>query len=256
VSGPEYIHYGGNTPCLELVYDDIRLIFDAGTGIRPLGKLLHKENIKKIDLFLSHTHWDHILGFPFFEPIFHSDVEIAIWAPQGKGRPCHDLFDEVLASEFFPLHLSELRAKLQFHAIDVHTPVQKGPVTLSFHPVHHPGVTLGFKMKTPHQTIGYVTDNELSTKQESLVNFYKGCDLLIHEAQYLPEEYAHKKGWGHSCFMDAVDFVGKTGAKKWLVSHHDPEHTDDDLKRIAKLTASKSSIPSEWVRDGQMVDLL
>jgi len=138
--------------------------------------------------------------------------------------------------------------------------VQKGPITLSFHKVNHPGLTYCFKIKTPHQTIGYVTDNELSLpfgkEQESLIEFYKECDLLIHEAQYSSKEYTERKGWGHSDCIAALHFVEKTGAKKWLISHHDPSHTDEDLKRIATLVKEKSSVPSEWVKDGQIVELL
>lgn len=263
VSGPEYAHFGGNTVCLELVYDEVHLIFDAGTGIRPLGQGLLKEGRTEIDLFLSHTHWDHLSGFPFFEPIYLADRRLTIWAPQGEGRSCQELFKELFAHEFFPLKLSELKATIQFQTIHEQQTIRKGPITLSFHKVNHPGGAYCFKIQTPHQTIGYISDNELlepiQEKQASLIAFYKDCDLLIHEAQYFPEEYQDKKSWGHSGLNQATRFVAATGAKKWIISHHDPAHTDVDLKQLAKLAAEpilhQKGIPSEWVRDGQVIEL-
>lgn len=260
VSGPDYLHFGGNTPCLELAYENVRIIFDAGTGIRPLGQKLLNEKIKKIDLFIGHMHWDHILGFPFFDPIYQPDVTINIWGPQGKGRSCSELLTDALAPDFFPLSLSELQANLQFNVLQEQIPVQIGPITINFHTVTHPGLAYCFKIKTPHQTIGYVTDNELSNpfgkQEESLISFFKGCDILIHEAQYLPEEYDKKKGWGHSCLIGALKFIEQTKALKWLISHHDPSHTDADLEHAATLAQQACSIPCQLVRDGQVVDLL
>lgn len=259
-SGPEYIHFGGNTSCMEMLYENVHIIFDAGTGIRPLGKAFIKDNIKKTDLFISHTHWDHILGFPFFDPVYLSDASITIWTPPSVGRPSKELFNELLAPEFFPLQLSELKAKLQFKTFDDHSPIHMGPITLTFHKVNHPGAAYCFKIQTPHQTIGYTTDNELiepfGPQEHSLIEFYRGCDLLIHEAQYFSEEYAKKKGWGHSSLFGAMKFVERTEAKRWLVCHHDPAHTDADLMRLAKLALQKSSTPSEWLRDHQIVELI
>jgi phosphoribosyl 1,2-cyclic phosphodiesterase len=257
VSGHEYLHFGGNTPCLELGYEGVRIIFDAGTGIRPLGKELVRENVHEINLFLSHMHWDHILGFPFFDPVYQKETKITIWAPQGKTRSCHDLFQEMLSPEFFPLRLSELQAKLDFRIIEGRTPARLGPIEIHFHRVNHPGLAYCFKIITPAETIGYVTDNELSDgkKEDSLVSFFRGCDLLIHEAQYFQEEYVKKKGWGHSCMIYAMEFVEQVKPKKWLITHHDPIHTDDDLKLAASMAEKSCSIPNEWLRDGQVVEL-
>lgn len=259
VSGAEYLQYGGNTCCLELRYDDAFLIFDAGTGIRPLGYTLPHQ--KKIDLFLSHTHWDHILGFPFFEPIYREDVHITVWSPEGPGRKCRELFDEVLAEEFFPVHLDEIQAQLQFKSIFEKKPIQIGPLILDFHTTLHPGRTLCFKIKTPKQTISYVTDNEIDIEaQGSFIDFHKGSDLFIHEAQYSSEEYSHKKGWGHSSLSRAISLIQKVRPGRWIVTHHDPEHTDQDLFHLqahAKKLLSEISTPCpvEWVPDGHIIPL-
>jgi phosphoribosyl 1,2-cyclic phosphodiesterase len=255
VSGPQYSRFGGNSSCLEIRYGETLIIIDAGTGIRPLGLTLRNE--KKIDLFLSHYHWDHLVGFPFFEPIYRKDVKITIWAPRANGRSCRDLFDQLLAKEFFPVHLDEIQATLEFRIIEEKTPVHVGPLTLDFHATHHPGLTYCFKIKTPHQTIGYVSDNEiLPESQKSLIDFHRGSDLFIHEAQYNPEEYTRKKGWGHSCISKAIHFVSEVHPGKWLVSHHDPEHSDEDLLAMEAI-AKKSNLPcpAEWLRDGQIINL-
>lgn len=256
VSGPEYIHYGGNTPCLELRYDDLLLIFDAGTGIRPFGHSIHNE--KKINLFLSHFHWDHILGFPFFEPIYREGVEITIWAPpEASGKTHRDLFDQLLANEFFPIHLNQILAKLEFKIIEAGKSVRMGPLEIDFCMTRHPGHTFCFKIRTPNEIIGYVTDNEIdSANQEELIEFHRGADLFIHEAQYTPKEYERKHGWGHSSLAKAIELIQKIQPGKWLVTHHDPLHTDADLRALEKI-AKASSLPCsvEWIGDGHIVKL-
>lgn len=259
VSGPEYIRFGGNTPCLELQYENHFLIFDAGTGIRPLGHSLCDEtgcSVKKIDLFLSHFHWDHILGFPFFEPIYRKGTEITIWTPKGNGRTARDLIGQLLAKEFFPVHLNQMQAQLEFKVIEPHQPVQMGSLSIDFCSTHHPGHTLCFKIKTPKETIGYVTDNEIDGNQQQIVEFHKGVDIFIHEAQYTPKEYEKKQGWGHSSLAKAIDLIQQVRPGKWIVTHHDPSHTDADLVALEKI-ASKSFLPCpvEWIGDGHVIPL-
>lgn len=255
VSGHEYTHFGGNTCCLEVRYQDTLVIIDAGTGIRPLGETVHE---KKIDLFLSHTHWDHIIGFPFFEPLYRKGTHITIWAPQGhENRSCRDLFDQVLAYEFFPINLDEMQATLEFKVIEERKPIQLGPLSLDFHTTRHPGLTYCFKIKTPHETIGYTTDNEIDLEaQKSFIEFHQNCDYFIHEAQYTPDEYQHRKGWGHSSLANVLKLVELVKPKHWLVTHHDPKHTDADLKILAeKARHHNLPCPSQWVADGRIIAL-
>jgi phosphoribosyl 1,2-cyclic phosphodiesterase len=255
VSGPEFVHFGGNTPSIEIEYDDISFIVDAGTGIRPLGANLAKK--KEIHLFLSHTHWDHVIGFPFFEPLHQSGVKIIIWAPKGVGRSAETLFADLLSSEFFPVHIDEVQATLEFRVIEERKPVQFGPITLDFQRTRHPGLTLAFKITTPHQTIGYVTDNEIHlASQKPFVEFFKGCDVFIHEAQYFREEYMMKTGWGHSSLAEVISLIHEIEPKLWLVTHHDPKHTDEDLFAFEKLAqASPLPCPVEWIPDGYVLQL-
>lgn len=252
VSGPEYVYFGGNTPCLEVCYDDTLVVIDAGTGIRPFGETL--QDVSNIDLFLSHMHWDHLIGFPFFEPIYRKDVKITIWAPQGNGRKIHDLFDQLLGKEFFPIHLDQIQASIEFKVIEEKKPIQIGSLNFDFHRTRHPGPTLSFKINTPHQSIGYVTDNEIKLdEQESFIDFYKGVDLFIHEAQYSPEEYSSKTGWGHSSTDSAASLINKIIPGQWLVTHHDPKHSDEMIASLETHVKNQPlPCPVEWVRDGHV----
>ena len=226
--------------------------------------------LKPFHLILSHTHWDHVIGFPFFEPLYSPDSEITIWSPSKSEEGCSQIFDDLMSEKFFPIQLSELRAKLHFYCIDENTPIRIGPLTIHSHRAHHPSTTYCLKITTPHQTIGYASDNEMfknyhgdlmhAPADDDLVPFFTGCDLLIHEAQYFLEEYLQKVGWGHSSVSNAAALVQKAHIKRWLVTHHDPKHTDDELHSLASLsqrllTENKIPCRSEWIGDGHIVFL-
>jgi phosphoribosyl 1,2-cyclic phosphodiesterase len=270
VSGPQYAKFGGNTSCLEVCYGQAHLIIDAGTGIRPLGEEL-MQRLRPLHLILSHTHWDHVIGFPFFEPLYSPVSEITIWSPSEDTKSCREIFHNLLRFEFFPVQLNELQAKLHFLTIQENTPIQIEPLTIHFHRAHHPSTTYCFKIQTPHQTIGYASDNELfkdyhgdlahAPEDFGLVEFFTGCDLLIHEAQYFPEEYLQKVRWGHSSASNTAALVQKAKIRHWMVVHHDPKHTDDDLHRLATLSQQllddhKIPCRSEWIGDGHVVSLI
>jgi phosphoribosyl 1,2-cyclic phosphodiesterase len=254
VSGSSWAHFGGNTPCLEIVYEGKRVIIDAGTGIRPLGVELQECSV---DIFFSHTHLDHLIGLPFFEPLHHKSSSVRLWFPDGTERSPHDLLDSLFSSDFFPLHLDQIQAKLSFHKMHLEKPVRSGNVELSFIRAHHPGMTYCFKIKTPHETFGYITDNELQKEDNALVQFFQGCDLLVHEAQYTDEEYQTKTGWGHSGLSNAIHFVQKVGCKRWIVTHHDPKHTDPMLETMQVEARKKLGSTCEvvWANDGMKIPL-
>jgi CheY-like chemotaxis protein len=252
VSGPEYVRFGGNTCCLEIRYGKDRILIDAGTGIRPLGKLLLQEEDRNIHLFLGHTHWDHVTGFPFFNPIYRPDTHIDIWSPIGYEKSTHDLFTDMLAYAYFPVRLDDIQARITFKDLRDGGVVQIGKIRVDMHYAYHPGPTLCFKIHVAGKTIGYATDNEvllgyhgdphalkaddpLLTPHQSQIAFFKGCDFLIHEAQYTPIEYQKKVGWGHSSISNAAVLVKYCGVKEWIVTHHDPSHTDEDLFKKIQL---------------------
>lgn len=248
VSGPEYIRFGGNTACLEVRYGQDLVIIDAGTGIHPLGNYLQSDAIETLHLVIGHTHWDHLTGFPFFKPIYQKQKKIRIYAPVGYEKTTRELFTEMLAYAFFPVRLDDIQAELSFHDLRDQETVQVGGIQITAHHAHHPGATLCFKIQAGSKKVGYVTDNEvlmgyhgtpngISTSHplliphESLIRFFTGCDLLIHEAQYTPMEYQTKVGWGHSSVSNAAVLIKYAEIHDWIVTHHDPSHTDEDLLR-------------------------
>lgn len=253
VSGVQYIRYGGNTACLEVCCGEDSIIIDAGTGIRELGYELPHSKQKKIHLFIGHTHWDHIAGFPFFHPIYSSDAQLTIWTPIGFEKSAKEHFLDMLAYAYFPVRLDDMKAKMTFQDIQVGIPIQIGEITIHTHYASHPGATVCFKIEMRGKTIGYATDNELLMgfhgdpwgldkndplleSIKDIVKFFKNCDLIIHEAQYTPIEYQNKVGWGHSSTTNAAFMVKQTHSKEWIITHHDPMHTDTDLQKKYQLT--------------------
>ncbi len=247
VAGHEYVRHGGNTCCLEIRYDNDMIVIDAGTGLRPLGDLLDCNGCRSLNIFIGHTHWDHIAGFPFFAPLYKKHKEITVWAPVAFEKDVKELFTDMLAHAYFPVRLDEMQAKVTFKELRDGRLVQVGKISVETHHTHHPGPTLCFKITTPQLKIGYVTDNEmlmgyfghpLAIQREDslldphlgLINFLCDCDLIIHEAQYFPFEYYQKVGWGHSSIPNATVLMRFMKAKKWIVTHHDPKHTDTDLQ--------------------------
>lgn len=246
VSGLEFHRYGGNTACLEVKHGEELIIIDAGSGIRELGLKLVKEKAKKIHLFIGHTHWDHIMGFPFFSPLYDPDVEVNVYAAKGFKKDIKDLFTGMLDHDYFPVRLDELRAKLNFHNLNDGKPVRIGDVKIHYTYCTHPGATLCFKIETKSTSIGYATDNEfllgyhghpgkihkthsLLVPYRGIINFFQDCPILIHEAQYTPQTYQKRVGWGHSSISNAAVLAKYTNTKKWIVTHHDPTDTDDTI---------------------------
>lgn len=251
VAGPEYIRFGGNTCCLEVRDDKDLVIIDAGTGIRSLGATLPHENLKTYNVLFSHTHWDHLLGFPFFHPIYHEQSEVHLWAPVGFDKTTKELFSEMLAYSYFPVALDDIKSKILFKDIRDSEKLSFGKIKIFTHYSFHPGSSLCFKIHIAGKVIGYVTDNEflfgykgsfqkmLKDKEliepyASFINFFKGCDLMIHEAQYSDEEYVQREGWGHSSLSNAAAFIKLASIKDWVVTHHDPKHTDAELLESAE----------------------
>ncbi len=251
VSGPEYVRFGGNTCCLEIRHGDDLVIVDAGSGIRGLGQVLRDHPKKEFHILLSHTHWDHLLGFPFFYPIYQSDREINIWAPVGFEKNTKELFTDMLAYAYFPVGLEDIQSKIAFKDLREGQKLSFGSIHVETQYAFHPGATLCFRFTIGHQSFGYITDNEFLMNTHKLpsqlnrsvflepyqrfIDFFKGCDFIIHEAQYTPQEYAQRVGWGHSSITNASFFIKKAGIHDWIVVHHDPKHTDELLLQKSQL---------------------
>ena len=252
VSGPRFTRHGGNTTCLEVEYGDERVIFDAGTGIRDLGLSFMSGKPRKIHLFITHTHWDHIQGFPFFTPAYVPGYDITIYASPNIDKDLKSIFEGQLDRAYFPVQLEDMRANLEFKYLG-NEPIQIGDMTVSWEYTFHPSSTVGYKIQIKEKKLAFVPDNEflqgyldapdLITPHHERVAIYRkltdfltDVDVLIHEAQYTNEEYIDKVGWGHTSLSNACALVRLTSPRKWIVIHHDPLHDDNFLQEKLNLT--------------------
>lgn len=238
--GRNTIEFGGNTTCLEITLQTgKRLIIDAGTGIRELGSELKREE-GPIDLYLlvTHIHWDHIIGFPFFEPLYDLSTRIRIDGYPTCMKGLRSTFDTRMGDGFFPIKFDDLRAEVQYLDRISKGEVEFEGVTVDRIPLQHPQGGYGFRFKEDGKTLVFITDNELRSDAwtgrtlEEYVEFCTGADILIHDAQYLPSEINQREGWGHSDYEAAFMLAREAGVKKLVLFHHDPSRTDLDVAAI------------------------
>ncbi|MGF1487974.1 MAG: MBL fold metallo-hydrolase [Prochloraceae cyanobacterium] len=244
--GPETVRYGGNTPCVEMQVAGERLIFDGGTGLRVLGQSLLEQKVKlDAHLFFTHSHWDHIQGFPFFLPAFIKGNSLKIYgsiAPNGatiKQR----LHDQMLHPNF-PVPLQIMQGDLQFCDVTVGKPLKIKEVLIETAKLNHPGEAVGYRVTWQGKSAAYVTDTEHYPDRldENVLWLAKDVDVLIIDCTYTDQEYydrnSSKVGWGHSTWQEAVKIAKAAGVKKLVIFHHDPAHNDDFLDRIGQEAAA------------------
>ena len=241
VSEGEFVRVGGNTPCVLLTFRSGRIaILDAGTGIRRLGQDLLEERLEQYDnilVALSHTHWDHIQGFPFFRLAYdpRRHFTIAICGKGSHGEMLENLFGIQMQQDFFPTPLGKMGAEMTFWSPDVTPYTTPDGITVLAAKLNHPGDSYGYRFEEAGKTLVYCTDVEHTDGIDpGVVALARDADLLIHDAQYTPEELHKKKGWGHSSWEQAVEVVRQAGVKRLALFHHDPEHTDSFLLRLEK----------------------
>jgi len=252
--GPHTVRYGGNTPCIEVrTSDGWLIILDAGTGLRELGRsLLSRANGAPIkgDVFLTHAHWDHIQGIPFFGPIFQRGNHFTIWGSRSLETNIDRVVRDQMNPVVFPVTFEELDATIDFSAIEDGKKEQRPGYEVSAYPVRHPGGALGYRFQgTPagSRAMVYISDNELGSGgryetpvgwRSKLVEFTKGAKVLIHDTTYTEEEYDHHRGWGHSTYDDAIALAIEAGVEQLVLFHHKPERTDEELdERLAHCRA-------------------
>ena len=237
--GPETVRYGGNTACVEVRgTSDAVIILDAGTGIRRLGEALGEA--RKIYLFLTHLHLDHLQGLGFFAPLFRPEVEVDIWGPSSLRVDLATRLNRYLSPPLFPVRLKDLSSRVTLHAATA-TPTLVGGVEIVAERIIHPGPTVGYRLAEGPRAIAYLPDHEPAlgarrfpeapewTSGFALAN---RVDLLIHDAQYRADERARRIGWGHSSVDEAVAFAKQAGAAALAPFHHDPTHSDADLDAL------------------------
>ena len=245
VSGQRYVRHGGNTSCLEVGKGNESIIVDAGTGIRDLGNELVHKGPRKVHILITHTHWDHIQGFPFFAPAYIPGFEIVVYGVPTFKKDLKSVFTGQLDRDYFPVQFGDMQAKIEFCLLE-EPPLRLGKFDIYWEYTHHPAATVGYKFVMEGKSLAYVSDNEflygylgdpgaialdstLLTPYQRLVDFLQNVNVLIAEAQYTNEEYRTKIGWGHSSLSNACALASMARVKRWVVSHHDPTHSDDFL---------------------------
>ena len=265
--GPETVRYGGQTSCITLdLADGSLVILDAGTGIRSFGASLGTEHPRRIDLLISHLHTDHIEGLRFFQPFWDASVEFHIWGPPAPLRSLQQRMAPFFAPPFFPVHLRDVPSRPRFHEAGSE-PWTIGSALVSAAMIKHPGPSVGYRIEEGGRTLAYLPDHEpalgadlaaIELEWISGLGLTRDADVLLHDGQYTREEYDERIGWGHSTAEDAVTFAVRSGARRLVLFHHDPMHTDDQLEAMlaeARSLASESSITVELAREGDEYDL-
>lgn len=259
--GPETVRYGGNTPCIEIQAAGERLIFDGGTGLRVLGQSLLSQLPASGHLFFTHSHWDHIQGFPFFVPAFIKGNKFQIYgAVSPNGATIRQRLNDQMLHPNFPVPLQIMGAQLEFNDIKIGETVKIGEVTVDNAVLQHPGEAIGYRVSWNGHAVAYISDTEHFEDHldENVQKLAHNADVMIYDATYTDEEYhsptSSKRGWGHSTWEEAVKAAKAAGVKKLVIFHHDPLHNDDFLDNVEK--SVKEAFPdSLMAREGMSIHL-
>jgi len=238
---------GGNTACVELRTDDKIFIFDMGSGLRRLGNELMQNDPDKegldLHIFMSHTHWDHIMGLPFFAPAFFPQNKITFYSPHPN---LHERLEFQQDFRFFPVSLDKMSSKKEFVQLERETEIKVGGVKIKNLPLHHPGGSFGYRVSHKGKIFNYATDSEYKDFSEEAtqkqIDFIKDSDLLIFDAQYTFEEAIRKEDWGHSSALVGIDLSVKAGVKRLALFHHEPERDDFEVENILKKSINYKKI--------------
>lgn len=281
--GPSTVYYGGNTSCVEVRADGEIIVLDCGTGIRELGVALASEfngQPLNITILITHTHWDHIQGFPFFMPAYDPKNKIRVLGYEGAKAGLAGILSQQMESPYFPIQLKKLPGNIVITELKkMRFGVGKVKVRAGF--VNHPGICVGYRIESSSGSLAYLPDNEpfnrrdlprakgdtkqktitgstdfIKAEDQKIVDFIRGVDLLILDAQYDAEEYREHAGWGHGCVEDAVSLAIRAGVGQLYLFHHDPNHDDGTITRMlgeARKFVEKegSTLKVEAAREGE-----
>jgi phosphoribosyl 1,2-cyclic phosphodiesterase len=278
VPGPDTVRYGGNTTCVEVRADGQIILLDAGSGIRSLGRALQKElgsKPIKLSLLITHAHWDHIQGLPFFSPVYDKNNEICILGYNGTEMSFSEIVGEPMKTPFFPITMRAISGTIDIKALTEMT-FSIGEVEVRARFVNHPGVCAGYRLLTSGGSIAFLPDHEpydflhsaagknmsleeikkaAADEEAGLIEFLRGSDILILDAQYTDDEYRTHVGWGHGSISSAVSLALEAEIHKLVLFHHDPSHNDaavDKMVEAARALVAKSgkSLEVEGAREG------
>jgi phosphoribosyl 1,2-cyclic phosphodiesterase len=272
--GPDTLRFGGNTSCIEVRTDAGSLvIIDCGTGIHGLGQLLTARAGPPLrgNILISHTHWDHIQGLPFFAPLFSEGNEWDVYAPKGIGQSVQDTLGGQMQYAYFPVRLDQMGATIRYHEL-IEGEFEVGGVTVNTRYLNHTVPTLGFRLEADGAALVYASDHEpfqrdlasgvghIGGKDREHCEFLRQAHLVIHDAQFTFEEYQDKIGWGHSTVEYAVAVCKEAGAARLALTHHDPLRSDRELARIiddicSRQASSEPTLEIFGAAEGQELEL-
>jgi phosphoribosyl 1,2-cyclic phosphodiesterase len=263
--GPTTVRYGGNTSCVEVRADGQIIILDAGTGVRLLGRQLVAEfdgQPLDLTLLLTHTHWDHIQGLPFFLPVYKPQNHLRILGYEGARHGLEVVLAGQMESPFFPIGLREVPANVRIEELKAMS-FHVGPVRVEACFANHPSKCVGYRLFTSDGSLAFFPDNELPRQDANgnrkMIDFLRGADVLIMDTQFDTEEYQQHTGWGHGCLDDVVALAIEAKVKKLFLFHHDPNHDDAKISQMLaharKLVAArKAALHVEAAREGVTVE--
>lgn len=281
-----HLGVGGNTSCVEIRSGDHLLVCDAGTGIIPLGnELMQQDKIREMLIIMTHYHWDHVCGLPFFVPAFVPDWKIDFFGPGESPKIIEDHVSAQMQAPYFPVGTETWLAETNYLSPESDS-FQYGPMKINFSNVHHPGITYGYKIEINNKTIVYASDNEcmfieksikhrsdefneeelelfkemIHEEHQSELDLIQDADILIHDAQYTPDDYDKKRGWGHSCYIDTINTAIDANVKELYLFHHDPNYDDDTMEAILKhsneiIKEKGASLICHVAKEGMVVDI-
>lgn len=236
--------YGGDTTSVEIDLDGELFLIDAGTGIRKLGESLLKRKIYNFNVFVTHSHWDHIQGFPFFTPIYSEKAKIHVIGCTNSYKQLKDILSSQMSYEFFPISFHDLKSKITF------SEVCSNQLTINGYKIktiqtNHAIFTSAVRIEKNGKSFVFMTDNELESKnpinpRRKFIEFCKGADYLIHDSQFTDAEYTYRKNWGHSTFEQSIKLAEEARVKNLGFFHHDPNRKDTDLAALSRKYCSLS----------------
>lgn len=277
---------GGNTSCIELRVDGHILVCDGGSGIIPLGNsLMGQQDIRELTVILTHYHWDHISGLPFFVPAFVPGWKVNFFGPGSGPQEIERRISGQMQSPYFPVEVETWLADINYLEMP-RNHIEYGPFKIEAFNVHHPGTTFGYRIEVKDKVIVYISDNELSfidqnakareheldpeewqfinamieEEKATALKYVRDADIFIHDAQYTTEDYAKKRGWGHSCYIDTVNYAIDAGVKDLYLFHVDPNYNDDKIEALHRdavniLYDRETQTRCHIAREGLMLDL-
>jgi phosphoribosyl 1,2-cyclic phosphodiesterase len=262
--GPKTVRIGGNTSCVEIRCGREIIILDAGTGLRTLGQSLlaeFKNQPLKLTLLLTHTHWDHIQGLPFFGPIYHSRCRLRILGCEGARKGLVSVLTGQMESTYFPVPFDKLPSNIEIEELKKFD-FKIGPVRVRVQRANHPGMCVGYRLSTSHGSVAYFPDSEPRPggEDQEMIKFLDGVNVLILDSQYDTVEYERHAGWGHGCVDDSVELALAAKAKRLCLFHHDPERTDKQVDAFLKharqlVTQQRTKLKVDAAREGMTIRL-